>query len=269
MPESGPMALADHVLGSGTPLLLLHGGTGSHRHWERVVAPLSRHFEVHAPDLPGYGVSPDVPTDIDGESYVALAASALEALAPGRRIDLVGFSFGGSLAAAVARRWVDKVRRLTLLGPGGFGVPHGRQLDKRRTRDTDGGAASRREVARHNLASMMFRDPASVDESVLDQQMWNITHTRFNSLKVSFRDHLVHDVAALACPVQVIWGAHDVMAHPSVQARAGRIHAARADVPIHLVADAGHWVQYERPDDVIRLILAFHAPAERASTEPR
>ena len=71
------LPLADHVRGVGRPLLLVHGGAGSHHHWDRVLAPLARHFEVHAPDLPGFGTSPDVPPDLDGHAYVALAAARI------------------------------------------------------------------------------------------------------------------------------------------------------------------------------------------------
>src|SRR5439155_25324434 len=47
--------------GSGPPLVLLHGGYGSWSHWIRNVLPLSRHFRVIAPDLPGLGESATPP----------------------------------------------------------------------------------------------------------------------------------------------------------------------------------------------------------------
>jgi 2-hydroxy-6-oxonona-2,4-dienedioate hydrolase len=261
-----PLALADHVRGAGTPMLLLHGGSGSHRHWSRVVAPLAALFEVHAPDLPGYGESPDVPAGTDGERYVAIAAASLETLVPRSPVDMVGFSFGAVLAAAVARRWGARVRRLTLLGPGGFGLPEGRELATRRRRDMRDSVEATRALARHNLAAMMIAEPSAIDEAAVDQQLWNIAHARFNSLLLSYQDRLVADIAALHCPVQVVWGARDVLAHPSIAARRQRIAQARPDVAFGVVADAGHWVQYERPDDVVRWLADFHA-RDRALTE--
>ncbi|MCL4760262.1 MAG: alpha/beta fold hydrolase, partial [Burkholderiales bacterium] len=195
----------------------------------------------------------------DGDRYVAIASAGLEVLVPRPPVDVVGFSFGAVLAAAVARRWGGRVRRLTLLGPGGFGLPEGRELATRRRRDAGEGVEARRALARHNLAAMMIAEPSAIDEAAVDQQLWNIAHARFNSLLLSYQDRLVADIAAVRCPVQVIWGAQDVLAHPSISARRQRIAQARPDVSFGVVPGAGHWVQYERPDDVVRWLADFHA----------
>jgi 2-hydroxy-6-oxonona-2,4-dienedioate hydrolase len=266
--DSAPLTLADHVAGDGPPMLLLHGGTGSHRHWVRVTSALARHFTLHAPDLPGYGESPDVPADLSGDDYVALAAASLGRLVPAAGVHLVGFSFGGALAAGVARAWGPRVQRLTLIGPGGFGKPVGRVLNLRSFKDSEGSPAALREVARDNLQAVMLADPVSIDEAAIDQQLWNIAHTRFNSLRVSHRDCLVPDLASLACPVQVIWGAADPMAYPTPAQRAERVRQARPDARLEFVPGGSHWVQYERPDDIVRLLIDFHAPAS-APTEQR
>ena len=48
-------------VGSGPPLVLLHGGYGSWMHWIRNVGPLARQFTVIAPDMPGLGDSATPP----------------------------------------------------------------------------------------------------------------------------------------------------------------------------------------------------------------
>lgn len=256
------LALTDHVHGEGPPLLLLHGGTGSHRHWDRVVDLLARDFEVHAPDLPGFGQSPGVPSpaDGDGDAYVALAAECLSTLVPDRGVHLVGFSFGGAVAAGVARAWQDRVARLSLIGPGGFGTPQRRDLDIRSFKAAERSDAARREVIRHNLAISMFADPATVDASAIDQQLWNIRHARFLSVTVSYQPRLLDDIAHIDRPLQLILGEQDAYAHPSPAARAARVLAARPDVRIDMVAGAGHWAQHEQPAVVARLLTDFHAP---------
>ncbi len=266
--EAPPVTLADHVAGDGPPLVLFHGGSGSHRHWDRVIAPLSVRFRVHAPDLPGYGDSPSPPGDPDGDAYVALMADAVVRLVPDAAFDLVGFSFGGGVAAGVARTLGDRVRRLTLIGPGGFGRPVGRELNTRSRAGTRGDPAARREIARHNLGAVMFADPAAIDDAVLDMQMWNLDHARYDSLRVSYQDRVVLDLARYACPVQLIWGAGDVLAHPSAVHRAERIRAVRPDTRFHFVPGGGHWVQYECPDAVVRLLLDFHAPEAAPAENP-
>lgn len=260
-----PLLLADHAAGNGPPLLLLHGGKGSHRHWDRVFAPLAQSFAVHAPDLPGYGRSPDVPDPADGDAYVALAAASLAPLVAAAGVHMIGFSFGGAVAAGVARAWGARVVRLSLIGPGGFGRPEGRRLDIRSSAGTDGSDAARREVIRHNLGATMFADPATADADAISQQLWNVAHARFDSLKVSHQPRLLDDLAHVACPVQVIWGARDAYAYPTPDQRAESVRAARPDARIDLLPDAGHWAQYERPDAIVRLLLDFHAPPPAAS----
>src|ERR671922_89613 len=43
--------------GEGPALVLVHGITGTWRHWERVIGPLAERFTVIAPDLLGHGES--------------------------------------------------------------------------------------------------------------------------------------------------------------------------------------------------------------------
>src|SRR5690606_37875478 len=43
--------------GSGAPVVLCHGGSGSWTHWIRTIPTLRHHYEVWVPDLPGLGDS--------------------------------------------------------------------------------------------------------------------------------------------------------------------------------------------------------------------
>jgi pimeloyl-ACP methyl ester carboxylesterase len=242
---SSDTALAVRTAGSGVPLVLLHGGTGSWSHWARNIAVFAETFRVHAVDLPGFGGSPDVANNIDIDDYIDVVAAAIEAITRGARYHLAGFSFGGVVAAGVAARHGDRIETLTLAGPGGFGNAAGRKLDVRGL-PPGGSAETRRAVIRHNLLQMMLAHPASVDEATLDLQSDNIRHARFDSRRVSLAPRLVRDLARSAAPLHVIWGELDHLAYPSIAARADIVRAARPDARIDLVPDAGHWVQYER-----------------------
>ena len=52
-----------HIWGTGKPLVLLHGGTGSWLHWVRNIEPLARDFMLVVPDIPGSGESGDPAMD--------------------------------------------------------------------------------------------------------------------------------------------------------------------------------------------------------------
>jgi 2-hydroxy-6-oxonona-2,4-dienedioate hydrolase len=59
----------------------------------------------------------------------------------------------------------------------------------------------------------------------------------------------------------MIWGALDNLPIPSLAARADACRAARADVRIAIIPGGGHWIQYDRPDAVNRLLIDFHRRA--------
>ncbi len=239
-------------------MVLLHGGVGSSSHWIRNVDALAERFSVTAFDLPGFGDSPDVSRDTEPDVYVDRVAAAVAATAPDR-CHLVGFSFGGSLAARVAARLGEKIIKLSLLGAGGFGVPVGRVIPTISVPGPKMNLAARREAAAANLGQWMLSSPPAADDPVVDMQLSNIDRTRFNSRRVSHRATLLHDLARMSAPVQLIWGAEDKLAYPSIRSRADACRAVRDDIAIAVVPDGGHWIQYEQAERVNRLLLEFHA----------
>lgn len=107
--------------GSGPPLLLLHGFTGSKENWLPVIGALAEDFHVIAPDLPGwgYGAALPPPPPYGYRADAARLEMFAEALWPGRRFDLVGHSMGGGVAAVLAGDSPSKVQRLVLMDAAG------------------------------------------------------------------------------------------------------------------------------------------------------
>lgn len=60
MGEASP---ALYRTGSGEPLVLLHGFTGTWRHWRPLLAELAARYEVIAPTLAGHDGGPPFPRD--------------------------------------------------------------------------------------------------------------------------------------------------------------------------------------------------------------
>jgi 2-hydroxy-6-oxonona-2,4-dienedioate hydrolase len=246
--------LHTHVAGAGPVLVLLHGGHGSWTHWARNIDALARHFRVIAFDLPGYGASPDVPKDIAVDDYVSWVAEAVARAATDGQIDLVGFSFGGALSARIAPRLGDKVRRVSLLGASGFGARAVVELDKLPPPGDDRRIA----IAAANLGSFMLAKPAAPNDPVVAIQLANIDGTRFDSRRISRRTTMPEDLPRIPAPVQMIWGARDTLPIPSLEERVAECRRLRPDVRITIVPDGGHWIQYDRPDDINRLLIDFH-----------
>jgi pimeloyl-ACP methyl ester carboxylesterase len=254
LPRSRFPALNTHIAGSGPTMVLLHGGHGSWTHWVRNIDALAPHFRVVAFDLPGYGASPDVPKNIEVDEYVAWVGDAVAAVAAEQPIDLVGFSFGGALSARIAPGLGEKVRRVSLLGSSGFGARAVTELEKLPPR----GGQGRKAIAAANLGVFMLAKSAAPDDPVVAIQLANIDGTRFDSRRVSRRSTMWDDLPRIPGQVQMIWGALDILPIPSLEARAEACRRARPDLRITIIPDGGHWIQYDRPDAVNRLLIAFH-----------
>lgn len=109
-------------VGTGEPLLLLHG-IGHHRQaWDPVIPILAAERDVIAVDLPGFGASPALPEGMthDLPTVVPLLGALCEALEI-ERPHVAGNSLGGLLALELGREKL--VRSVTALSPAGFWSP--------------------------------------------------------------------------------------------------------------------------------------------------
>lgn len=242
--------------GAGEPLVLLHGGMGSWRHWIRNLDALAARFTVRAVDLPGCGDSDSVPRDITDDDYLTRIEEALEEVGGSRPFNLAGFSFGGIMAAMVAARMGSRIRKLALVSPGGFGKSR-EGLDLRKIPpDTDGMAAVR-QVLRHNLQVMMCADPASITEETVDLHYANVRRCRFDGRRFSVSNRMGGTLPQIVCPIQTVWGERDALAAPDVHARIAVCRAAVPGIRADIVPGSGHWVQYETPEPVNRFLIDF------------
>lgn len=231
------------VWGNGAPLVLLHGGAGSWRHWLPTIETFRGERMVVVPDLPGLGESADVPEAAEdgGASIVAGGMSELLGVTTGA--DVVGFSFGGAIGGMVAAQ--IPVRSLTLVGSGGLGViRRGARLE--RVRDKEG--AEREAAHRTNLHRWMIADPARIDDAAVAIQDWNSRHARFDSRAIGTGDILVRVLPALPCPIAGIWGEHDHAVQGETDRPRAVLQSIRPGCRFVVVPGAGHWVAYEAPD---------------------
>jgi pimeloyl-ACP methyl ester carboxylesterase len=113
--------------GQGAPLLWLHGAPGFNPKHEFVDLVAARRRLI-APSHPGFGKSslPDWLDSVDDIAHVYL--ELLDRLDL-KQVDVVGTSLGGWIAADIASKVPERVRRLVLVGPVGVKVGNPDKLD--------------------------------------------------------------------------------------------------------------------------------------------
>ena len=103
-------------------VFLLHCSLAHSGAWDGVVRALGPSLHCTAPDILGHGRAPDVDPalDLHDQCYEALLSDL-----PEGRFDVVGHSFGGTLALRLAEEMPDRVRSLTLIEPVLFAAAKG------------------------------------------------------------------------------------------------------------------------------------------------
>jgi pimeloyl-ACP methyl ester carboxylesterase len=250
--------MAARTGGSGPDVVLFHGGMGCWRHWIRNIEPLAERFTVHALDHPSYGASASVPRETTGREYLDLVHRLFVEMLPGDApLRFAGFSFGGAIAANLARRLGPRVTHLCLVSPAGFPPRTFGDRPTRSYREAGDDEQLFREICRHNLLVNMLSDPASVTEEAVDIQAYGVRHARFNSRKVSGGGTLLDDLARLEGRVRLLWGVGDDSSFRPADLLIGEIGRVVGDLDLHRIPAAGHWSAYENAGEVNRLMLEF------------
>jgi len=240
--------------GTGRPVVLLHGGSGSWNHWVRNIAALvAAGREVWIPDLPGFGDSVAIGGDAD--ALPAPLEDGLRTLLGDATVDLVGFSFGTMVAAFIAADHPERVRRLVLLGAPALEVHSPQPLVLRPWTHLPPGPELDA-ATRENLSILMLAQPDSADDLAFALHAANLARDRMKQRRLAKTDVMLRTLPRVRCPVYGIWGEQDVL-YRGVQDRiAPALSVAPGFRTLTLVPEAGHWVQYERAEAFDRALAA-------------
>jgi pimeloyl-ACP methyl ester carboxylesterase len=225
--------------GSGDPLLFLHGA-GTANGFEFALGWADR-FRVLIPFHPGFGESADDPRVREMHDYVLHYLELLDQLGLAR-VNLVGQSLGGWLAARFAVEHGHRVRRLVLCCPAGLRVPEHPTLD---VFSLPPEQLLPRMIGNHEVLQQRLSQAPSVDAIVgqyreqtsLARVMWE----RNYDLTL---ERWLH---RLSMPTLLVWGEADgVVPVEQAQVWASRLPDAR----LELLAGTGHLVFHEAPQAV-------------------
>jgi pimeloyl-ACP methyl ester carboxylesterase len=109
-----------HMVGSGPPVVLIHGMVNSSRHWRSVALALADRYTVIAPDLIGHGDSATPRGDYSLGAHASSIRDLLAVLGVDRAT-IVGHSLGGGVAMQFFYQFPQRTERLVLVSSGGLG----------------------------------------------------------------------------------------------------------------------------------------------------
>ena len=209
------------------PILLVHG--------INPVSPkapfldmLAEHGEVIAPSMPGFGGSPR-PEDFDTiYDLVHLWRDVLDAMPD--RVAMIGFSFGGWIAAEVAVGGHPKLDRLVLVDPVGIKLGGREERDIVHFFNTNPAELNRRawhDPGKRPDGVYGLGWQACIDEAMTDEEMVRLARNWDSLCLYAWRPHMYnpqlrHWLRRIAVPTLVLWGASDRIVTPEY----GRRYAA-------------------------------------------
>jgi pimeloyl-ACP methyl ester carboxylesterase len=233
--------------GSGPPLLFLHAAGGGG--WTPFLEGLSRHFEVLAPDHPGFDESEQT-EEIEGvDDLVYHYLRLLDGLGI-ERATVVGASLGGWIAAELAVHSPQRVERLVLMSPAGLRVPEAPPKDLFF-------------LPVEQLVPTLFHDPSAAEgmfpaepgvDDIMRAYRNNTAFARYAWRPFLNDPKLERRLYRITAPTLVLWPDDDrVIPRAHAERYAERI----ADARLEVIEDCGHALYGERPEQIAAAVLAF------------
>ena len=252
--------------GGGAPLLYLHGFADVHsvkENWMPFHEQLAQRARVIAPAHPGCAQT-DENKDIDViEDVVFHYLEVLDALKL-PQFDLVGSCVGGWIAAELAVRHPEKIRKLVLIGAAGLFV-EGALIG-----DVFMMAQPERGSSYAGLRQMLFasdNEPRALElfpdgMGDIEEELRRYQMLRFAS-RIGFKPPYFYNrplrnrLRRITSPTLAIWGENDHMVPRSHGETYARLIPNAGELKV--ISGAGHSVPVEKPDETSKMVLDFLA----------
>jgi 3-oxoadipate enol-lactonase len=249
------------VAGSGSTVVLLHGGNLDRRMWDPQFLPLALDHRVIRYDLRGYGKSG--PADAPFQHHEDLRA-LLGALGV-RRASLVGLSGGGRIAIDFALAYPNMVDKLVLAAPGLSGWQFSRgdtafYPQARRARDRADTAGLGLAWLGSNYMLPAMEHPALVPqlrEMAADNGKNWMGLLRHGDLERAAAPPALTRTTELRSPTLLVVGTRDV---PDIQSIADTLTSHVRGLRRETFEGAGHMVNMEQPERFTSLVRSFLRP---------
>ena len=215
------------IIGSGEPLLLLHGNGNNFTFFEKQIIVFQKDFKVIAMDTRGHGKS-DKNYDLNLEDLSRDVFEVLEELNI-ESINILGFSDGGNLALTFAKNYPKRVKRLILNSP---------------NKDF----SQIKFIPR--LASYIFYYNLKILSKIFTglRNYFSVYKLMFDKIKIVDSDYKKFDF-----PVLIIAGERDLIYLDNFYKIAKKIKKSK----LYIIKNHGHNVARTNPDEYNKIILDF------------
>lgn len=255
--ETVKLLLHFKEVGSGPPLVVLHGLLGSLNNWQSTARELSTQFRVILVDQRNHGRSFHSPQHsyslLSGDIQALMDSLSLE------KTSLMGHSMGGKTAMSFAARFPERIHRLIVvdIAPRAYRSGQDHLLDsllsvnlKEVTSRAIADQILSRTVPDKRLRQFLLTNLRRGDQG---QFFWkaNLEVLRGNSNEITKG---VEFPAVCKVPTLFIRGESSRYIDPSDVAH---IRTLYADVSVKTIPGAGHWVHTDKPDLFVRTVRDF------------
>jgi pimeloyl-ACP methyl ester carboxylesterase len=259
--EALGLATNYHEQGDGSPVILLHGsgpGVTAWANWRGIIPQLSKNFRIIAPDIVGFGYT-ERP---QAEDYsLDLWCNHILDFMSGMKLDkvsLVGNSFGGALALALAIRAPESIDRLVLMGAVGTKFELTPGLDMAwGYQPGPGNMRALLEKFAHNHALLSDELVQSRYEASVRPGVQESFSRMFPAPRQDGIDMLAQSddaLSALPHKTLIVHGRHDQIIPV---ANAYRFHELIPNSDLHIFGRCGHWTQIEKASEFSTLVIGF------------
>jgi 2-hydroxy-6-oxonona-2,4-dienedioate hydrolase len=248
--------------GSGPDLVLLHGTGGHLEAYARDIAGLAADFRVTAYDMVGHGWSdlPDRPytTDVLADHLLGVMdALGIESA------HLSGESLGGWVAAWTAAYHPNRVERLVLNTPGN--IANKPEVMKRLTETTTAAVRDPSDAVVRARVEWLFHHKEMVTDELVNLRRTVYSRPGFvQAIKntLVLQDPAVRKdfawepgwVGKITAPTLLLWTDHDPTGGLD---EAAMLLDWLPDARLHVITDAGHWPQWEKPAEYLQVTRDF------------
>jgi pimeloyl-ACP methyl ester carboxylesterase len=249
------------IIGTGNPVVLLHG-TGSSLHtWEQFADNLKDSFQLISLDLPAFGLTGGrTDHDYSIAMYTAFLKKFTEKLNL-TTFDLTGNSLGGRIAWEFAATYPDQVRKLILMDAAGY--PTGKPAPQvfRLAQNPIASAVLMKITPRFFIKKNMlevYDNDALVSDALVDR-MFDMSLREGNRQAFVDRAKLPLDattdrVKMIADSTLIIWGDNDPWIPVSC---AEMFHKNLKNNQLAIIKNCGHLPMEEHPVETAGLVRAF------------